>query len=257
MDENIRNLVKLQAVDLERARLAAALKKLPAEVATAEAALAVAEKQAAAATAVLNEQEQLRNRLDAEIATHRKQAAHFKAQLDVVTNAAQAAAAEHQQQFATAEADRLEAEAFASLERSEAEEAALTAAHAQIAERTANLKTIRESVASRADEYQAGIAEQELRRTELRPLIEETLLMRFDRIAATRGSGIAQAENQQCMGCRMGVRPQVWNQLREGELLACDSCGRLLYWDDRMIAAAAEARPEIAPGSGQSIRKPK
>jgi hypothetical protein len=35
----------------------------------------------------------------------------------------------------------------------------------------------------------------------------------------------------------MGVRPQTWNQLREGELLTCDSCSRLLYWDPAMAPA--------------------
>jgi hypothetical protein len=38
----------------------------------------------------------------------------------------------------------------------------------------------------------------------------------------------------------MGVRPQVWNQLREGELLTCDSCFRLLYWDPSMAPAPAK-----------------
>jgi hypothetical protein len=257
MQETIANLVKLQAVELERTRLNAELKKLPVEISTAVAALAAAEKQAANATAALAQEEKLRVQLEAEVDTHRKKAAKFKAQLDVVTNAAQAAAVEHEVQFVTSEADRLETEAFESLERSEAQEAALAAAKAAIAERQANLATIQASVASRADEYKAGLVELESRRTALRPLIDETVLARFDRIVSTRGSGIAKAENQQCSGCRMGVRPQMWNQLREGELLNCDSCGRMLYWDSALAPAAAEDRPALAPGAGQSLRRPK
>jgi len=257
MQETIAHLVKLQAVELERSRLNAELKKLPVEVATAEAALAAAEKQAAEATAALEREEKLRAKLEAEIDAHRKKAAKFKAQLDVVTNAAQAAAVEHEIEFSTHEADRLETEAFESLERTEAQDAALAKANAAVAERQANLTTIKASVASRADEYKEGLVELETRRVALRPLIEETVLARFDRIAAARGSGLAKAENQQCTSCRMGVRPQVWNQLREGELLTCDSCGRMLYWDSALTPAAAAPRPELAPGAGQALRRPK
>ena len=43
----------------------------------------------------------------------------------------------------------------------------------------------------------------------------------------------------------MGVRPQTWNQLREGELLTCDSCFRLLYWDPSMAPAPdPDAKPK-------------
>ena len=73
---HIESLVKLQAVDLERARLALAIRALPAEVAQAEAALAGAQRQAAEASAALEREESLRTRLDREIAAHRKKAAH-------------------------------------------------------------------------------------------------------------------------------------------------------------------------------------
>jgi predicted nucleic acid-binding Zn-ribbon protein len=47
MQTHIENLVKLQSVDVERARLTVAVRALPAEIAQAEAALAGAERQAA------------------------------------------------------------------------------------------------------------------------------------------------------------------------------------------------------------------
>ena len=79
----------------------------------------------------------------------------------------------------------------------------------------------------------------------MRKLIEPDLLARFDRLVASRGTGLARAENQQCTGCRMGVRPQTWNQLREGELLTCDSCSRLLYWDPAMAPAPKSAAARV------------
>ena len=49
----------------------------------------------------------------------------FRNQLDVVKTPEQATAIEHEIQFSTAEADRLENDEFASLERTEAQEALL------------------------------------------------------------------------------------------------------------------------------------
>ena len=255
MQEQIELLVKLQAVDLERARLTAELRKLPAEVATAEAALKAAEKQAAQASAALAREESLRAKSDVEISALRQKAARFTAQLDVVKTPAQAAAVQHEVEFATAEADRLEAEEFESLERTETQDALLKTAQANVAETSANLVTIRQSVARREQEFKAALAEFEVQRAQLRPLIEETLLARFERIEANHGTGLARAEREQCNGCRMGIRLQTWSQLREGQLLNCDSCGRFLYFDTTLAPAAAEPRPELAPGAGQAPRR--
>ena len=258
MQPKIENLVKLQTVEAERAKVALAIKALPAQIARAEAALAAMQGKASAASDALNREEMLRNRLDRDVAQHRQKAARYKSQQDTVTTSAQATAIGHEVQFAESEIERLENEEFASLERSEAEEANLAAARAQVEELAANLEKTREVVASEKKELEQQQASLSDDREALRKEIEPDLLARYDRIASTRGTGIARADNQQCTACRMGVRPQVWNQLREGELLTCDSCGRLLYWDSTVPAAPKTPQPDPAAAeAGRAIRKPR
>jgi hypothetical protein len=214
MQELIKNLVKLQAVELDRTRVNQEARALPAELAQAQAALTAAQRQADEASAALSREESLRTRLEREIAGHRQKAARFRTQLDSVKTPEQAAAIEHEIRFETSEADRLENEEFTSLERTEALEPALAQARAQV-------------------EVLSGALEK----------------------TRARVTGLARVDNQQCIGCRMGVRPQMWNQLREGQVLTCDSCGRILYWDPAMAPAPKAPQPEPIPGAGRAPRK--
>jgi predicted nucleic acid-binding Zn-ribbon protein len=245
MNALIENLVKLQAVELERTRLTKAARALPEEVAQAEAALAAAERQSAKASDALRAEELLRTRLDREIATHRQKAARYRSQSDSIKTPEQAAAVEHELSFAESEAARIEEEEFASMERTEAQEAALAAARAEVERLALTLDNTRTRIQTQLAEVAREQAKLTVEREALRPLIDPEILNRFDRLCGSRGTGLARAENQQCTGCRMGVRPQTWNQLREGELLTCDSCFRLLYWDPSMAPAPdPDAKPK-------------
>ena len=75
MQELIQSLVKLQAVELDRARVALEAKSLPVELAQAHAALATAEKQATEASQALSREDTLRTRLEREIAVQRQKTA--------------------------------------------------------------------------------------------------------------------------------------------------------------------------------------
>lgn len=236
MDAQIVLLIRLQQVDLERVRLNAHLKTLPREIREAELALDAAQQAVSAASSAINREDTLRTKLEREVATLQQKAARFNAQQDAVTNAEQAAAVEHEIAFTKAELTRLEEEGMLSLERTDAAEAELARARLSVEELSEALDKTVARIRTRETETKHAIQALEAERETLRPQIEESLLSRYDRISQSRGTGLAKAERQQCSGCSMGVRPQVWNQLREGQLLTCDSCNRLLYWDPTIAA---------------------
>jgi predicted nucleic acid-binding Zn-ribbon protein len=263
--DETKRLVRLQAVELERNQLTAALKALPGEISAAENLLKAAQKRVSDAEAGLKREELLRASQELEIASHRSKAARFRGQMDTARNAAQASALEHEISFAEAEIARLEDSELASMETSETLDAERAKALELAAKLTETLGLIRARVGEQDLEFRESLqalgVEREKLRTELASM-DGSRLAHFDRIAAARGTGIARAEAQQCSGCRMGIRPQVWNQLRDGAVLNCESCSRILYFDPAMApdppAKKAQSVPRDAVAEslgGSSIRR--
>ena len=260
--EETQHLVRLQAVELERNRLAAALKALPGEIVQAENLLKAAQKRVDDANAALKREELSRASLELEIAGHQTKAARFRSQLDTAKNAAQASALQHEIEFAEKEISRLEDNELTSMENSEVLEGERTKALELTGKLTETLGLIRARVGEQDLEFREQLEALKTERQSLREQISPERLTHFDRIAAAKGTGIARAEGQQCSGCRMGIRPQVWNQLRDGMVLNCESCSRILYYDPAMEPAAPAKTPQsVKAGTttgemgGSSVRR--
>lgn len=251
MHPDLEKMIVLQGLDVEARRLNDEMAALPRRAAKLAAEGDAAKKQLAAIVEGLQKEEALRRRQELDVKDHQQKAARLRKQMDVVTTTAQAAALEHEIAFALGEVSRLEDAELESMERTEALEAQKKDAEETVANLTRRYEEERASGAESLARDRALLADVEAKRAELRPQIGEASLATYDRIAKGRGTALSEGVDQKCSACQMMVRPQRWNDLRDRSndetMLACETCGRILYWDP------ARDAPQKKPAQTESI----
>jgi len=107
---------------------------------------------------------------------------------------------------------------------------------------TAEIEKEKEETRRVTAEDEKKLAEWNAKRDGVRQGIDGDLLRRYERVMKFRGSGLAEVRDHKCMGCQVMLRPQTYNEVRNGEqLVFCDSCQRVLYFDP-----ANEPKTEVA-----------
>lgn len=254
MHSDLEKLIVLQGFDLELRRLRDETEALPHHLAGLAARSAATQASLIAVEESLAKEERLRRALESDAKDQLQRSARAKRQMDIVTTANQAAALEHEIAFAQSEVRRLEDAELESMERTEAFDLQQARAkeEAQAAESTLERERLR--AADVIAQGQRRIRELESQRSGLRPQIGEVALATYDRVARSKGTGVAEGVDQKCSACQMLVRPQKWNDLRDRSndetMMTCESCGRLLYWDP---ARDAPLRKTMQPVHGREI----
>ncbi|MDE1176819.1 MAG: C4-type zinc ribbon domain-containing protein [Edaphobacter sp.] len=253
MHPDLEKMIALQRLDVEAHRLNEEIAALPKRVAQLAAEGAAARRQLAATGDSLAKEESLRRGHELEIKDHQQKAARLGKQMDVVTTTAQANALEHEIAFAKNEVSRLEDAELESMERTETLDLQKKDAEETVANLTRRHAELSASTAEHIASDRARLAEIEAQRAELRPQIGEDSLSIYDRISKSRGTALSEGVDHKCSACQMMLRPQRWNDLRDGsngdQMLTCETCGRILYWDparDAPQKKPAERQESIA-----------
>lgn len=247
MHPDLEKLIALQALDIEAKRLRDEMAALPKHVAGLETKAKAVQGQRAVVLELIAKEEALRRRQESDVKDHQAKIGRVRKQLDQATTTVQVTAFEHEIGFAQAEVSRLEDAELESMERTEALEAQKALADEAVEDATKTLERERLRAAETIARDTAALAEVDQKRTALRPEIGEAALSNYDRIAKGKGTGLAEAVNQKCSACQMMLRPQRWNDLRDRsndeDMMTCESCGRLLYYDPARDAPQRKTVP--------------
>ena len=230
----IENLLKLQDADKEIRRLHDEVAELPKRVAVIEQKLAGTKAQLEKAQTAVKADEASRRKYDANITELRGKISKYRDQsLDVKTND-QYKALLHEIQFAEKEISANEDKILELMVNADARDKEVKAAQADLKDETAEIEKEKEAARQRTAEDEKLLTEWRAKRDQLRGGINEDLLRHYERVSKFRGSGISEVRDQQCMACRVMLRPQTYNDVRSGkETVVCDSCQRILYFNPK------------------------
>jgi len=242
INAQLETLMFVQEADQDIARLRREIDALPRHLSELEKKLSTQKLALEQVEKAIKEEEAKRRRLESDIKDQQQKIVKFRDQTSSVKTNEQYAALQHEIGFAEAEIRKIEDREIEGMERSEQLEAQRKAARQDLADQARVVELEKEAAHATSAQQQSKLAALLDERTRLRATIDQGLLATFDRIAGARGTGVARVQGQRCLACQMALRPQVWNQVRAGELLPCESCARLLYYDP-----ALEPVTEAAP----------
>ena len=252
---DIEKLLELQVADKEIRRLQEEVAALPKRVAVIEQKLAGTKAHLEKVRAAAKGDEANRKKFEAAIKDLQGKISKYRDQsLDVKTND-QYKALLHEIQFAEQEVRINEDRILEVMVNVDARDKEVKAAEATLKAETAEIEREKEEARRVTAEDQKKLSEWNAKRDGLRHGISEDVLRQYERVAKFRGTGLAEVRDQKCMGCQVMLRPQTYNEVRNGEkVMVCESCSRVYYFNP-----ANEVKPEqeVVTVTGRKRARPK
>lgn len=241
MNADLQRLTELEKVDREALRLTDEIATLPKRVAAIEEKLAEHKAAVEKAKARVKGNEASRRQMEADIKGFQEKIAKYRSQSSSVKTNDEYRALMHEVEFAEKQISGCEDKILELMIGLENEEKALKVAEAELKTESADVEKEKAEARVRTAEDEKLLAGLKAKRDELRAGVDYSALAHYDRVMRQRKSAMAEARDQKCMACFVMVRPQTWQEIRTNEqIITCNSCGRILYFDPASEAAAPE-----------------
>jgi len=232
MNPDLEKLIALQGADREIERLNQEIALLPRRVAAIENKLAETRAQLEKANAVIGATQKDRKKLEAEIQDHQQKISKYREQSLAVKTNDQYKALLQEITFAEQAIRGGEDRILDGMLAIEIQEKSLKAAEAELRQETLEIEKEKSEARARTEQDQKELAEWTARRSGLRSEISADVVPYYDRVIKLRKSGISEVrEDGKCAACNVMLRPQTFNEVKVNDrVIACDSCGRILYY---------------------------
>ena len=231
MNADLKNLIRLQSVDIAIQELREETGAFPARSRALDEKLSAAKLGVQTAADNIKNSQARRKQLESDIVAIEAKISKYKEQLMSVRTNHEYKAMVKEIEFNQNSIGGVEDEILTLMVGSEDLDAALKSAEGVLKEDEQTVQTERVRIEElNAKDTRAMDAYLEERKT-MEKEVPEDVLSRYDRIRKARsGVAVAKASDEACELCNVRMRPQVFQEIRKNDsIITCDSCSRILY----------------------------
>jgi predicted nucleic acid-binding Zn-ribbon protein len=244
MHADLERLIELQSLNDVVERAERAIAEIPARLDAVEAGVAQGAAAVAAAKTHQTNSQTERRTIEKDLAAVQGRLSKYKDQLMAVKTNKEYQAMQHE--IATAQHDVSTLEDRLLQHMIEADElAAAKAAERELARVEQDASKARIALNEERNALQRDIEGATSARARVAAGVSAPAMALYEHIArARRGSAMSPARNGACTVCHVRLRPQVLNEVRRNDqLIQCESCQRILYFEAQPAAAMPPAPP--------------
>jgi len=237
----LQTLIALQALDTAAESARRRLAELPAAEQAIDRKTAVAQAAADAAKATLAENQRQRRELEKQVAAVDGRLAKFDDHRAAVKTNHEYTALLHEISTGKAEKDGLEEQILVLMESADELQASVKEAERVVAAVTQEGHAVRAALTNERRVLEGEQARLTAEKAETSASVDKAVLARYEQLLKQRKMvAVAEMKGDLCTACHVRLRPAVTQQVRRNsDLVACDSCQRILYFKPAPADAAA------------------
>jgi predicted nucleic acid-binding Zn-ribbon protein len=231
MNSDLKQLIRLQTIDLSIQELRARIDKFPT------ISKALDEKLKSAQTGLETAKERVKNnqgnrkKLETEIGSIEGKISKYRDQMMAVKTNEEYRALQHEIEHAQSGIRKIEDDILNLMMEAETGQTDIKTAEVRLKEDQSKVHEERRSLEDENKRDLSALESYLKERKEIQDSVSSDLVSRYDRVRKHRGGiGVAAARNEVCEICQVRIRPQVFQEIRKNDqIIACDACQRILY----------------------------
>jgi predicted nucleic acid-binding Zn-ribbon protein len=251
MHPDLSLVIRLQEIDNRLADLAREIATLPKHIAEIEKKLTSHERKLEADRAALSANQKERKKCEGDIQMQEQKISKLKDQMLLAKTNDQYRAFQHEIEFCQKEIRKSEDRILELMGESEPLDKNVKAAEAALKTEKAQVEGEKQQARERTATDQRAAGELEAERSTVAGTISKPTYQLYDRIRkARKGIGVAEAVDGRCCACNMAMRLQFFQDLkRGGQIMTCESCHRILYYNPPTSFEDLTGHPEHITGA--------
>lgn len=258
MHPSLKNLIELQRIDLEVAKLQSQMAAFPKRLAEAEAPVAAARSALAQSKDARLANAKARKTLELDVESWKEKARKYRGQSAEVKSNEAYKALLHEIEAAEAQVRKAEDKLLDDMVGGEEYERQVKAGEKTLAQAEAAAMQTRTSLDAERLRIEQAAGILIAQREKSVSGVPEDLLSRFNKLSRRyHGFAIARMVDEACTGCRVHLRPHIVQRVRQldsEEIVECESCTRILYYIEEPPAPGTQT-PTAEAAAAKSDHK--